>query len=79
MRAVVHHSGQLGNDQNLVRDFVRVDALRGRRVSYYEGNIPCQGVACGINEEGALLLQRDDGTITTLHSGAVHQVRDRGE
>jgi BirA family transcriptional regulator, biotin operon repressor / biotin---[acetyl-CoA-carboxylase] ligase len=44
------------------------DALRGRRVRSEAGD---QGVACGIDEDGRLLVRRDDGILTRWSSGEV--------
>jgi BirA family transcriptional regulator, biotin operon repressor / biotin---[acetyl-CoA-carboxylase] ligase len=44
------------------------DALRGRRISWQGGS----GTAAGIDDEGHLLVESDDGTRTVLGAGEVH-------
>jgi BirA family biotin operon repressor/biotin-[acetyl-CoA-carboxylase] ligase len=44
------------------------DALRGRRISWAEG----EGTAAGVDESGALLVTLDDGAMTALDAGEVH-------
>lgn len=44
------------------------DALRDRPVSWAGGS----GTGAGIDDAGALLVRRDDGTLTTLAAGEVH-------
>ena len=44
------------------------DALRGRRVRWASG----EGVACGIDDEGRLLVQQANGSPTALSAGEVH-------
>ncbi len=48
------------------------DALRGRRVQNESGDA---GVACGIDEDGRLLVRRDDGVIAKWSAGEVTLVR----
>lgn len=43
----------------------------GRRVRVTVGNETWEGKAVGVNEEGALLLRQDDGTVKTLWAGDV--------
>lgn len=45
------------------------DALRGRRVRSDSGD---EGIAGGIDDEGRLLIQRDDGSIARWSSSEVH-------
>ncbi len=44
------------------------DALRGREISWADG----EGVANGIDDEGNLLVEHSDGTESTLGAGEVH-------
>lgn len=46
-----------------------VDALRGRRVQSDQGTA---GMAEGIDDEGRLLVRRDDGTLERFVAGEVH-------
>jgi BirA family biotin operon repressor/biotin-[acetyl-CoA-carboxylase] ligase len=46
-----------------------VDALRGRRVRSDSGD---EGVACGIDDDGRLLVRRDDGVVARWTAGEVH-------
>ncbi|MDP9002680.1 MAG: hypothetical protein M3O46_21530 [Myxococcota bacterium] len=46
------------------------DALRGLRVRSEAG----EGVAAGIDDEGRLMVRRDDGTIANWMAGEVHLV-----
>ncbi len=47
------------------------DALRGKRVRNDSGDA---GVASGIDDEGRLLVRRDDGVLTRWSAGEVHLV-----
>jgi BirA family biotin operon repressor/biotin-[acetyl-CoA-carboxylase] ligase len=47
------------------------DALRGRRVRSDEGS---QGVASGIDDDGRLLVRRDDGVVERWSAGEVHLI-----
>ena len=47
------------------------DALRGRRV---RSDDSAEGVACGIDDEGRLLVHRDDGVTARWTAGEVHLV-----
>jgi BirA family biotin operon repressor/biotin-[acetyl-CoA-carboxylase] ligase len=44
------------------------DALRGRAITWNDG----AGVAAGVDEEGRLIVEREDGTTTALNAGEVH-------
>ena len=44
------------------------DALRGRAITWNGG----AGVAAGVDEEGRLIVELEDGTTTALHAGEVH-------
>ena len=44
------------------------DALRGQRVTWSGG----EGVAAGIDDDGSLLVETDDGGVQSLHAGEVH-------
>ncbi len=48
------------------------DALRGHRVRSDSGD---EGVASGIDEDGRLLVRRDDGVLARWSAGEVHLVR----
>jgi BirA family biotin operon repressor/biotin-[acetyl-CoA-carboxylase] ligase len=48
-------------------DVVRLDWLRGRRVSV----AGTRGVAAGVDDEGRLLVQRDDGEVVAAATGEV--------
>jgi BirA family biotin operon repressor/biotin-[acetyl-CoA-carboxylase] ligase len=48
-----------------------VDALRGRRVRNEGGG---EGTAAGIDEDGRLIVQRDDGVVLRWSAGEVHLV-----
>jgi BirA family biotin operon repressor/biotin-[acetyl-CoA-carboxylase] ligase len=55
------------------------DALRGKRVKSDAGDAAKgatvdEGVACGIDDEGRLLVKRDDGVIARWSAGEVHLV-----
>jgi BirA family biotin operon repressor/biotin-[acetyl-CoA-carboxylase] ligase len=47
------------------------DGLRGLRVRSDDGD---QGIASGIDDEGRLLVKRDDGVLTRWNAGEVHLV-----
>jgi BirA family biotin operon repressor/biotin-[acetyl-CoA-carboxylase] ligase len=48
------------------------DALRGHRVRSDTGE---EGLASGIDDDGRLLVRRDDGVLTRWSAGEVHRVR----
>ncbi|HEX4447975.1 MAG TPA: biotin--[acetyl-CoA-carboxylase] ligase [Polyangiaceae bacterium] len=48
------------------------DALRGRRVKNDSGD---EGVGAGIDDDGRLLVRRDDGVLTRWGAGEVHLLR----
>jgi biotin-(acetyl-CoA carboxylase) ligase len=48
--------------------------LRGRRITLATGQGPVTGRAAGIDETGALLLRRSDGSVARLLAGDVHVV-----
>ncbi|HEX3771375.1 MAG TPA: biotin--[acetyl-CoA-carboxylase] ligase [Polyangiaceae bacterium] len=50
------------------------DVLRGRRVGNDAGD---EGVASGIDEDGRLVVRRDDGVVTRWTAGEVQLVRER--
>lgn len=52
------------------------DALRGRRVKSEAGSggVADEGVACGIDDEGRLLVRRGDGVVARWSAGEVHLV-----
>lgn len=47
----------------------------GERVSAWAGEGPVEGRAIGLDEEGGLILELDDGSRSTLRSGEVTRVR----
>jgi BirA family biotin operon repressor/biotin-[acetyl-CoA-carboxylase] ligase len=47
----------------------------GRPVEARSGDHRVVGIARGLDDGGALILERDDGTLTRLHSGEVREVR----
>ncbi len=49
----------------------RYDALRGREVTAQRHQNPVTGVACGLDESGALLLRRADGKLEAIQAGDV--------
>jgi BirA family biotin operon repressor/biotin-[acetyl-CoA-carboxylase] ligase len=49
------------------------DALRDQPVRWASGS----GTGAGIDDAGALLVRRDDGTLVTLDAGEVHLENDR--
>lgn len=51
------------------------DALRGGRVRNESGD---EGTASGIDDDGRLLVRRDDGVLTRWSAGEVHLVRAAG-
>jgi len=66
LRALEHRLGQATADA--LDDLRARDALRGRRVRWAEGD----GVACGIDDEGRLLVQDGAGAAVALGAGEVH-------
>jgi BirA family biotin operon repressor/biotin-[acetyl-CoA-carboxylase] ligase len=48
------------------------DALRGRRVRNEGGDWSDEGTAAGIDDEGRLLVRRDDGVLARWSAGEVH-------
>lgn len=57
------------------RQFAELDALYGQVVTYKQAGVSRQGLACGVNAQGALLLRDADGSEWAVHSGEVCQVR----
>ncbi len=53
---------------DVVADLRARDALLGRRVRWHGG----EGEGAGVDETGALLVQRADGSVTRLDAGEVH-------
>jgi biotin-(acetyl-CoA carboxylase) ligase len=47
----------------------------GRPVEARSGDHRVAGIARGLDDGGALILEREDGTLTRLHSGEVREVR----
>jgi BirA family biotin operon repressor/biotin-[acetyl-CoA-carboxylase] ligase len=63
----------VGRGLSLVRARLEAgDALRGGRVRSESGD---EGVASGIDDEGRLLVRRDDGVLARWSAGEVHLVR----
>jgi BirA family biotin operon repressor/biotin-[acetyl-CoA-carboxylase] ligase len=63
----------VGRGLGLLRDRLeRSDALRGRRIRNDSGE---EGEAAGIDDDGRLLVRRDDGVLARWNAGEVHQVR----
>jgi BirA family biotin operon repressor/biotin-[acetyl-CoA-carboxylase] ligase len=54
----------------------QADALRGHRIGNDGGD---EGIASGIDDDGRLLVRRDDGVVTRWSAGEVHVVRARAE
>lgn len=54
--------------EETLAEFARRDGLRGRRVSWDEG----EGTAAGIDREGNLLVESPVGCLATLNAGEVH-------
>ncbi len=50
----------------------KFDVLRDHPVTIKRGSTTLHGIACGIAEDGALLVRRDDGTIEPVYSGDAH-------
>jgi len=60
---------RLGEDgATTVGAFRERDALHGREIDWQRG----RGIAAGIDDQGRLLVDRDDGTRTALDAGEVH-------
>jgi BirA family biotin operon repressor/biotin-[acetyl-CoA-carboxylase] ligase len=63
----------VGRGLGLLHDRLeRHDALRGKRVRSDTGD---EGLASGIDDDGRLLVRRDDGVVTRWSAGEVHLVR----
>lgn len=56
-------------------EIARRDALLGRNVSIECGGPPVSGTACGIAEDGALMLSLADGFVERVYSGDAHVAR----
>jgi biotin-(acetyl-CoA carboxylase) ligase len=66
----------VGRGLSLVRARLEAgDALKGSRVRSESGD---EGVASGIDDEGRLLVRRDDGVLARWSAGEVHLVRGLG-
>ena len=62
-------------DEDWQQQFGELDALYGQVVTYKKGGLSRQGLACGVDAQGALLLCDADGSEWAVHSGEVCQVR----
>ncbi len=62
-------------DEDWQQQFTELDALYGQVVSYKQAGVSRQGLACGVDAQGALLLRDEDGSEWAVHSGEVCQVR----
>jgi len=63
----------VGRGLSLVRArFEAADALRGHRVRSDSGD---EGIACGVDDEGGLLVRRDDGVLARWIAGEAHLLR----
>ena len=49
-------------------------ATLGQRVRAIQKGTPIEGIAVDINDEGALLLRRDDGDLAVVHAGDVEHL-----
>lgn len=47
------------------------DALEGRDVSLFQGSAKIEGIACGIDPHGALIVERPDGSRIQVRAGEV--------
>jgi BirA family biotin operon repressor/biotin-[acetyl-CoA-carboxylase] ligase len=54
--------------QEIIAAWRERDALRGREITWSGGS----GVAAGVDEQGSLLVELADGTVTALNAGEVH-------
>ncbi|HMT05390.1 MAG TPA: biotin--[acetyl-CoA-carboxylase] ligase [Solirubrobacterales bacterium] len=54
--------------EETLTEFARRDALKGRRVSWEQG----EGTAAGIDRQGNLLVESAAGCLATLNAGEVH-------
>jgi biotin-(acetyl-CoA carboxylase) ligase len=62
----------LGGVERIVSEFLRYDALAGRRVRV--GNQ--EGVCAGINRSGSLLLKDENGVVSEVVAGHVEVLSD---
>ena len=62
-------------DPELIREYRDRSLLLGREVRFMRDGAECRGLALDIDAQGCLLLREEDGTVVTLRSGEVHQVR----
>lgn len=56
---------------SFAEDWARLDQARGRRVTVSGLGEPFDGVARGIDEDGALRVERADGSLRCLHAGEI--------
>ena len=62
-------------DPELIREYRDRSLLLGRGVCFIRDGAECRGVALDIDAQGCLLLREEGGTVVTLRSGEVYQVR----
>ena len=62
-------------DQDWRQQFAALDALSGQVVTYKQAGVSRQGLACGVDAQGGLVLRDKEGSEWTIHSGEVSQVR----
>lgn len=67
-----HHSPL---DPDWQQQFAALDALSGQVVGYQQAGVRRQGLACGVDAQGGLILRDKEGSVWTVHSGEVSQVR----
>lgn len=60
-----------GHEEKFRSFWPRYDSLFGKIVSAHHGTARSTGIARGINDDGALLLEQADGSHTEIHAGDV--------
>jgi BirA family transcriptional regulator, biotin operon repressor / biotin---[acetyl-CoA-carboxylase] ligase len=51
--------------------WLKADILRGQRISVLQGDTRIEGTAAGVDDEGALLLREEAGTLRRFRAGEV--------
>ena len=75
IKTAIQQGHKVPLDQDWQQQFAALDALSGQVVTYKQAGVRRQGLACGVDAQGGLVLRDQEGSEWTIHSGEVSQVR----
>ncbi len=75
IKTAIQQGHKLPLDHDWRQQFAALDALSGQVVTYKQAGVSRQGLACGVDAQGGLVLRDKAGSTWTIHSGEVSQVR----